>query len=128
MRVVPSLFKPTRFIAPIVLIAGVVSSSVVAGCSSAAATFCNDKCDCEQNCSTSSRETCIKTGEDDEKLSNDVGCGGQWGAWSSCINGRSQCIGAKYDTGGCDTEFSKLSQCLNSAKCAFLLDGSIHCL
>jgi hypothetical protein len=127
VRVVPALSKPTRFIAPFVLIAGVLSSSAVAGCTSAAVTFCNDVCDCEGNCSTTSRETCIKTSEDNEKLSNDVGCGGQWGAWSSCIVDRSQCIGGKYTTGGCDTESSKLNQCLNSAKCAFLLDG-IHCL
>ena len=127
MRLIPSLKKPGRFIAHISLVA-VALLSWSSGCSSASATFCNAKCDCEGNCSTNVRDTCIKTGEDDERIAHEVGCGAQANAFTSCENSRSECIGGKYNSDGCSPELSKLTQCLATEGCAFGLDLVIHCL
>lgn len=129
MRTVPSPSKLYRFLAPSCLLALIFAAWSTAGCGgSNSATFCNNKCDCEQNCSTAARDTCTKTNEDNEKVATDVGCGAQADTFGSCVNDRGQCIGGKWDTGGCEVETNKLNQCLLSAKCAYTVDGSIHCL
>lgn len=128
MRLIPLLFKHRRYIAPLCLLSGVLTLGVVSGgCGgSAGVSICDQLCNC-QGCSTDARQSCEKTFDDNEKVSADEGCTQTTDDYYSCRASRGQCIGARWDdSGGCEVERNKYTNCLTSAKCAEVL-GVIHC-
>ena len=127
MQLIASRSPKTRFyVAPLCLLFAAVAPAFAAGCGTSGTALCADVCDCE-GCSTTAEQSCEATASDNTKEANDVGCGSELSTYESCYLSQGQCIGAKYQSGGCDVELQKLTNCLSSAKCNLDPMGAIHC-
>lgn len=101
-----------------ILFAATAVSPALAGCGNAGAAYLEALCDC-QGCSTGTRTGYEQTADDNVEVAGKVGCGADYDALTACAASNGACSGTTYSFGNaCDTEVSRLENCLVSAKCA----------
>lgn len=90
---------------------GVMTMLVAPGCGSPINSVCKAQCDC-LGCNDSALQNCIDQGKAEQKVADNLGCGGLFDDAAACVQKNGVCFpGPQYKVTGCDTQQQKLQNC-----------------